>query len=406
MRIPLLLAVASALMIGGGSLQNEAIAQEPIKIGFAVALSGGMKPWDLSWQTAVLAIDDINAKGGLLGRQIEYFLVDTKTDIAEGAKAAAEVADKGADLAIITCDFDLGAPAALVTQNAGLISISQCAVDPKMGPQGVGPLVFTGAHAGQTHAAAMAEWAHGTKGFRSAYILTDLQIQGSEAMKSTTAGFKWAWNQLSGTSILGEDTLQGEDPTISSQITRIKNLPQPPDFIWMSDFAPAGASVLRQLRAAGIEIPVMAPMGMDGSYWWVGVPNLKELYIPVTASIYGNDPNPKIQEINNRLKEKFKETPVNAYHYYGYPIIELWAKAVERAGTVETDKVLEQMNKFQDEPTLVGPMSYSADLHIQNKGRFVVLSITTDANGNGKAEALGYVTSKPVPMDVLLQKVP
>ena len=53
-----------------------------------------------------VAIDEINAKGGLLGRQLKIIYADTKSDIAYGATAAQDVIDKGATMVVVTCDYD------------------------------------------------------------------------------------------------------------------------------------------------------------------------------------------------------------------------------------------------------------------------------------------------------------
>ena len=66
---------------------------------------------------------------------------DTKTDQAEGAKAGLAVLDKGADLVIVSCDYDFGAPAALQAQSAGKVSFFLCAESIKAGIPGVGPLL-------------------------------------------------------------------------------------------------------------------------------------------------------------------------------------------------------------------------------------------------------------------------
>ena len=57
------------------------IAAEPVKIGIVSELSGTGATAGIRWQRGVLmAIDDINAKGGMLGRPIEQFSLDTKTE--------------------------------------------------------------------------------------------------------------------------------------------------------------------------------------------------------------------------------------------------------------------------------------------------------------------------------------
>ena len=141
-------------------------AEDPIIIGAAIAQSGVIAPYDEGPAKAMeVAIEEINAKGGLLGRQIKIIYADTKSDIAYGATAAQDVIDKGASMVVVTCDYDYRqrrrhrSPTA-----ANLIAFSTCAGDPKFGPSGIGPNAFTMATGAPGQAVAMAEWAYQREG--------------------------------------------------------------------------------------------------------------------------------------------------------------------------------------------------------------------------------------------------
>ena len=115
-----------------------ATAADEIVVGMATAQSGFMQAYDKpAMDAAMIRIDEINKAGGLLGKQIKVVEADTKSDRAEGAKAGLEVLDKGADLVIVSCDYDYGSPAALAAQAAGKISFFLCAESVKAGIQGV-----------------------------------------------------------------------------------------------------------------------------------------------------------------------------------------------------------------------------------------------------------------------------
>ena len=132
---------------------------EKIVVGFATAASGFMQAYDKPAQdAAMIRIDEINKAGGLLGKQIEVVTADTKTDRAEGAKAGLEVIDKGADLVVVSCDYDFGSPAALAAESAGLVSFFLCAESVKAGIQGVGPRSFSASVLAAVQGATMAEW--------------------------------------------------------------------------------------------------------------------------------------------------------------------------------------------------------------------------------------------------------
>src|SRR3712207_623531 len=168
--------IALTIVAVGVSAAPVSQAQEPIIIGFATAQSGWMAAYDEQPVLAArLAIDDLNARGGLLGRQIKFVEADTKTDRAQGAKAGKEVIQQGAKLVVVSCDYDMGSPAAFAAQSEGIISISPCANDPKMGVQGVGEHAFSWTFAAQSGGYALAEWAY-SRGRNRAYSLVHTTI--------------------------------------------------------------------------------------------------------------------------------------------------------------------------------------------------------------------------------------
>ncbi|WP_442580131.1 ABC transporter substrate-binding protein [Mesorhizobium sp. ASY16-5R] len=139
---------------------------------------------------------------------------------------------------------------------------------------------------------------------------------------------------------------------------------------------------------------------MSGSYWLDTVPDLSGHYIPEHASIHGDDPRPEVNEFNRRYKERFGEQPPSSYAYPGYLVIQMWALAAERAGTLETDAVIAELEKFKDEPLLIGSRTFTSDLHHQNYAPYAIIGVE-----EGKPKYSGSFTiSEPVPMDVLLGK--
>lgn len=356
-------------------------ADEPIIIGAAIAQSGAIAPYDEGPARGMeVAIDELNAKGGIMGHQIKVVYADTKSDIAYGGTAAQQVIDKGAKMVVVTCDYDYGSAAASVADSAGLIAFSTCAGDPKFGPSGIGPNAFTMATGAPGQAVAMAEWAYNTKGWRNGYVLQDTTI----AFDASWAdAFKKRWAELAGANgLLGSDTFGGDDPQIASQITRIKALPKQPDFIVICSFPPGGVSATRQLRAAGINQPLLGSESWDGDFWLEGVPNLTDFYFVTYGSIFGNDPRPDVQGFFNNFIAKWKKPPATSHAITGYSVIQAWSRAVERAGTFDTDKVRDELQKFKDEPLLAGPTTFTADQHINMKRDLLLLEVKDGKQGN------------------------
>jgi len=382
----------------GASLATSALAEsDKIIVGFATAESGFMQAYDKPAQdAAMIRIGEINAAGGLLGQQIEVVTADTKTDRAEGAKAGLTVVDAGADLVVVSCDYDFGSPAALAAESSGKVSFFLCAESIKAGIQGVGPNSFSASVLAAVQGATMAEWAYNKKGARNFYRLLDTW---TEYNKGICDGFDYMLPKLADAKLVGEDTFKNEDASIAAQITRIKSLPAEPDAIMLCTMMPGAVSAIKQIRAAGINSMILNGSGVDGSYWLAAVPDLSNFFVPVQGSIYGDDPNADVTAFNAKYKEATGGDPSTQYVYPGYVMIDVWAKAVERAGTTETAAVVAELEKMTDEPTLFGPRTFNSEIHHQNRARYLIV----ETNAGKPAVVDEWTISEPIPVADLMK---
>ncbi|MEQ8344188.1 MAG: ABC transporter substrate-binding protein [Sneathiellaceae bacterium] len=377
-------ALALAMAAGG----QTASADEPITIGAAIALSGFVQPYDQDpSRAAEIAIEELNAKGGLLGRQLKMIKADTKSDFAQGAVAGMEVLDEGADIVIVTGDYDFGGGAARAANARGKIAIAPFAADPKFGVQGIGPYAFTFSTASLTVGTVLAEFAW-DQGWKTAYTLTQNTIQYDQ---SVTASFRKRFAELGG-ELVGEDSFAIDDASIAAQITRIKSLPKAPDALLLSTFTPAGPTALRQIRAAGLEMPVLSGEDMDGDYWLESVPDLSDFYVAAMASLYGDDPRPDVQALMDEFKKRHGGHPATAHTITGYDAIMGVARAIEAAGSVDGDAVKAELEKFKDVDLLAGPTSFTPELHINLDRPLVIVKVQ-----DGKPAFLELRDPKKVP---------
>lgn len=392
-----LVAIALASAILPSSAQQTS---PPIKVGFAVAESGWMTAYDgPPLKAALLKIEELNQKGGLLGRRIETVVADTKSEREQGAKAGESLVAQGVDLLVVSSDYDYGAPAALAARKAGKLAFSLGAGDPKMGPLGIGPYVFTPNMAAQVEGITMAEWAYKRKNLRRAYILEDQSIEYS---KSGCAGFRAGWTRVAGDKgIAGSDSFKNGDPSIASQITRLRAMSPAPDALYLCTYNPGGASAIRQLRAAGIDLPILTNVGMTDAYWLPAVQQLSNFYVPTYMSIFGDDPRPAIGRFLTAFAARYGARPESAYAVLGYSMMEQWALAVQRAGATAAPAVTAELEKFREEPLTVGPTTYSNQLHIQVNRPLLIMEVQ-----NGKNKAIELWRNELVPSTQLLFRLP
>jgi len=368
--------------------------EESIVIGIANAESGWIAAYELpARQAAILKIEEINAAGGLLGHQLEYVTADTKTDSAEAVRAAQRVLEDDPVMVIMSSDFDLGAAQALELNDAGVVTFSPGSTDANLGV--AGDFLFSMGAVSQAEGFNMAEYAFEElcNGNKTAYVLVDTTTQYTE---DVGAGFVARWEELGGV-IVGEDTFQNDDPSFSSQVTGVTSLPEEPEIIAVCSYPPGGASLIRDLRSAGVESTIMGDAVFDGDYWLDAVPDLSNFYYPALLSLFGNETDPAKAEVMSNFAAKYGEEPEVGDYIYGYSIVEAWALAVERAGTFEPAAVVEELEKFDHETLTVGNTTYTSELHITRMRAMMIMNIE-----GGEHSALGYFVSDEEPSMELL----
>jgi branched-chain amino acid transport system substrate-binding protein len=345
---------------GSGSTASTSASKDPIIIGAPMGFTGFMVTWDGPvYAAAQLAVDDINAAGGVLGRQLKLVKADTKSDPAVAPLATSQVLDSGAQAVIVSTDFDAGSPAALVAQSQHKIS-SSGAVSPKFGVQGVGDMAYSFSDSSTTEAAVGAQFAF-NKGWKTAYTLTDVTVA---AERDFSQYFAEAFTHLGG-KVLAQDVFKNDDQSIAAQITHFKSLNPQPDVMVLASYAPGGPAALRQIRAAGINVPVVGADDWDGVFWLDAVPGVKDVYGIVPNSQFRDDPDSKVNEFFARLSKSLgKEYVDSSLAIGGYCWIQVYANAVKTAGTTDPAAVKKALDSTTDFPALSGLYTYTAQDHI------------------------------------------
>lgn len=347
-----------ALAACGSDSSSDSEESGPIIVGAAIAKTGFMTVVDEAPLKATqMTIDEINEAGGVNGRQLELISVDTASDRAKGKAAAEKVIADGAEILIVSCDYDGGLPAASVGVANDLLTISLCAGSLKFGVQGVGPTAFTPAVSALSEGAVGSEFAL-SRGWNTAFQLLDTTISYNE---ETCQGFADNY-QAAGGEIVGTAEFQNADTSIASQIASIKAAD--PKVIQICTYTPGAATVLRQIRAAGITQPIVGTATEDGTYWTKSVPNLSDFYIPVSISIWGDDPDPEVNDFVKRYTDRFGE-PATGYPVFGVAVAQMIEDGIEATdGSTDGETLTKALEEWRDHPLLPGPTTFTPERHI------------------------------------------
>jgi len=322
-------ALAAALVV----VAPMAFAQTTIKIGLITDKVGPAKGFaEPVAQGAIYAVKELNARGGLLGRQVELLVEDDQGRPDVSATAARKLVDAGAA-------FILSVSLTPATQQAQSVTLES--KTPHMTPsnsgdtlttQIVNPNFWQTGPLASTQIATLLSYAR-NKNFKRVALITDNSDLGQLTNRFFKAGL-----EKSGIQIVSEEVVPGGSTTADPQMQKVRAAN--PDALFMTGvLTPENALILRSYRQLGLKTPVL------GNY---------NLSIPVYSSIAkglldgvtfvdGFDPaKPEAMRFIEAYKKDTGNEPYNL-HGYGYDGVMLVVDAIKRAGSTDKDKVRDAM---------------------------------------------------------------
>ena len=384
----LVVVAVSLVVLAATAAARTTAPAKPIVIGWAFDSKGAMAPFDNpALAAAQLRIKQLNAKGGVDGRQLQIRTCDTQGNKPAIAKACAlKLLDGNATVIFTTCDVDYAAPVVQEAINRGVLAIAPCIGTDQMGPKrfgAKGKLAFSFGNVAQDEGSAMAQYAWG-KGWRTASLATDGVIV---YFKDVVKAFKARWTQLGG-KVADQETyhsLGGND--VQNAISRLNA--KKADVIVTSTAGAFGAlsTLISGLRSLGNNTPILNSWAGDGTYWLPKSPKVTNYYFVTYASIFGDDPNPAVNKLAKQVHAG------TGGFLGGSAAIDGVAAAIRRSHGVTTGSVLAAtMEKFKKVPTLSGLVSFSAKFHTVFGRQYRVIKIQ-----DNKAHLVGTVVAKVVP---------
>jgi branched-chain amino acid transport system substrate-binding protein len=297
---------------GGKSL---ACKDGALTVGIAKAKSGGSSFFDIAGtRGAKIAFDQINAKGGIKGCQIKVIEGDTKSDPAVAATVAKDLIDKGAQILLVPDDFDLGIAAARVGQKAGVLTLSTAASSTEFA-KAVGDKFFNSGPTTEQLGTAQAKFAL-DKDWKSTYMVVDPGLAYfTEQVTAYTKTYEAGGGKIVGTDKV--DSLSGKSD-YSSTVSKIKSANPKPDVINAQMIFPPIGSFVKQLRAAGIDTPVLGNVTLQTRELPKLVGPAGSNDINYSAQVYfegaGQDPktDPAIDQFAKDYEAKFGNFPEQA----------------------------------------------------------------------------------------------
>jgi branched-chain amino acid transport system substrate-binding protein len=340
-----------------------------ITIGGGFALTGDESALDLPASNgAKLAVKEINANGGLLGKQINFIVHDSQYKMDVTAQTAKQFVEQDkVPLFIGYTDTDSVLAAGPTFQNAKIPFITVGATSPKI-PSQVGDMMFLACFGDNVQAAAGAEFAADKFG-KNAYFLWD---KGVEYTTLLGQYFKDRFTELGGT-ILLEDSYDDKATDFSAQITKIKALTTKPDFYYVAAMPYNVGPLVKQFRDAGIDGPIVGGDGYDTpDLISVAGDAANNVFFSTHALMDATGGTDGIKKFIAAYKTEYGHDPENAFAALGYDTVYLLADAVKRANGTESAAVKKALEETKDFKGITGAITFGADVHVPQKGVTII----------------------------------
>lgn len=331
-----------------------------VKIGFLGYIAGadtylGVPPMHAMQDY----LEELNAKGGLLGKKVELVTYDISRSIDEVAPAATKMIEQDKVIAIVGPTSSGAAIAATPIVTAAKVPmVATSATNEKVtvNDQGVlQPYTFRVCFIDPYQAEAVAGFAFKDLGYKKIATLTDVTQAYSKGLLDT---FRKSYEGLGG-KIVDAEGFNENDVEFRAQLAKIANTDAQAIFLPASNFR-YGVLVAQQARELGIKLPLLLP---DAVYAPELLDNAgKELEGSfVSTGILDDDP--AYEEYRTAFAKKHPGEKANIYVYYGLDAIMAVEAAVNKAQSLDPQKIRDALENLTNVKVFTDTLTIDPKTH-------------------------------------------
>jgi len=349
--------IAAAVCLAGALVTTLSCGSKgsgkEIVVGEYGSLTGGIATFGISTKNASeMAFDEINKKGGVLGKQIKLLVEDDQSKPEEASTVVTKLINQNGVVSMlghVASSHSLAA--APICQSAHIPMISPSSTNPRVTQ--VGDYIFRVCFTDVFTGAVVAKFASETLQAKKVAILVDVRSDYSVGLQTF---FGQAYKRLGGTIVAEQSYSQG-DSDFRAQLTAIKAAN--PDAIYVPGYYTEVGTIVHQARELGITVPFLGSDGWDSpKLWEIGGQALNGCYFSNHYST--DDPNPAVQKFVNDYKAKYGQVP-DALAALGYDAARILADAIGRAGSTDGAKIRDAIAATKDFPGVTGTITINAE---------------------------------------------
>jgi branched-chain amino acid transport system substrate-binding protein len=355
-------------LVGCGNTASNSEESNVIKIGGIAPLTGDVAVYGVAADNgAKLAIEEINANGGLLGKQIEYVVYDDKGDPTEAVNAYKKLTSNDKVEAIfgaVTSKPTLTVTPLAAKDGIPMISPTATALEVTEAGPNIFRACFIDPYQGEVMAKFAVEELKATKAAVIYNTADDYSVGVAEAFRDAATN--------NGTEIVSFEGYNGEDKDFKAVLTNVKG--QAPDVLFIPDYYNRVGLIAQQAKEVGITATLLGADGWDGV---IGV-NPEAVEGAYFCNHYSTDDEAaEVQNFLQVYKEKYNEDPVS-FAALGYDAIKILAEAIEKAGSTDKEAVTKALAETNI-TSVTGTITFD-----ENRNPVKGVSIIRIENGSNK----------------------
>jgi branched-chain amino acid transport system substrate-binding protein len=299
---------------------------------------------------AQFAIDEINKAGGVLGNQLVLISKDGKNDQALTVQLTEELVSEGVVYMIGTTGFPNIAQGKVACKNKIPISTGDGTPPTHVGD--IGECAYQLVMSDNVQAAVAAQYAYKI-GYRTAYMLRSTEQPYTNNLPTY---FQKTFEKMGG-KVLGEEQFRINAGDYSVVATKLASLNPKPDVIYTPMYIPDTPVFIRQLRGAGVEIPVLGADGNDDSSLLSAGATVEGLVFTTHAS---PAPGSKLADFNAKFEKTTGKPPASVVVAIGYDEIYILKQVIESQKAADSAAILKGLSGLKGFQGVTGSVDMNA----------------------------------------------
>ncbi|RJQ52802.1 MAG: branched-chain amino acid ABC transporter substrate-binding protein [Nitrospiraceae bacterium] len=322
-----------AIIVLSGCVNKEDLT---IRVAIAGPMTGDQAKMGMDFRNGVtLAVDEWNARGGVLGKKIELIIGDDQRDPKQAVSVANKFVTQGVKGVIGHFNSSCSIPASDVYNRAGIPMITPASTNPELTEKGY-PGVFRVCGRDDQQGKVAAD-----------FVITQLKLKKIAVIHDKTTygqGLAGEFKKFVGDKaeiVYYSGIVQG-DKDFKTVLISIRE--KKPELIFFGGIYPEGGLLVKQAREVGMTVPFMSGDGViDPKFVEIaGAEPAEGTYLT-----FSPDPNsiPTAKAFIEQYTEKFGE--LGPYSIYAYDAANIMLKAIEAAGTTEGKTVMDRLHSME-----------------------------------------------------------